>query len=267
MAQASVEPIPRASRNAPGRPARPPVRARAGWGALLVSTASRGALLLLAGLLLWSVAPAAAGWTSSVVMSNSMAPRLLAGDVVLVRPVPPEELQLGQVLLVDDPDQAGRLRLHRLTGMDAATGALTLKGDANERADSTTVRSDAVHGVAALRVPWVGSPLVWLQEGRVQPVAATAAALTALAAGLWCYRPLVTAGSPSRPGTSSTTRHRPSGPTGTAADGLPGEGWRSEDGVVIADRTDTRPLYRVTDLADRSQDQGGAGAGPGLRSC
>jgi signal peptidase len=230
-----------------------------------VSSTARGAILLLVGLLLWTVAPVAAGWSSTVVMSNSMAPGVLAGDVLLVRPVAPTELRPGQILLVDDPDRAGRLRLHRLTRVDPATGALTLKGDANERADSTTVQTDAVHGVAALRVPWVGSPLVWLQEGRVRLLAALAAALTALAAGISCYRP-PPAGPhfPTRRRTS-TTRDRASGSTGAASENASAEGWLTGDGTVIADRTDTRPLYRVTELADMTPGQAAAGGGAGSR--
>jgi signal peptidase len=189
------------SRNAVRRPAPTGLWARTGWAALLVSAVARAGLFLLAGLLLWSVAPVAAGWSSSVVMSNSMAPRLLAGDVVLVRPIDPGQLRTGQVLLVDDPDRTGRLRLHRLDGIDPATGILTLKGDANSRADSTPVRPEAVHGIAALRVPWVGTPMLWLQEGHLRLVAWTAIALAGLVAGVFHYRPEPL---PALPGSSRT---------------------------------------------------------------
>jgi signal peptidase len=215
--------------------------------------------MLLAGLLLWSVVPVVAGWSSTVVMSNSMAPRLFTGDVVLVRPVAPDELQLGQILLVDDPDHAGRLRLHRLTGIDAGTGTLTLKGDANERADSSPVRTDAVHGVAALRVPWVGSPMVWLEERRIRLLAGTAAALTALAAGLRFYRPVPGgsfAGGPAGPGSHASfggSRGSTSLSRGLAA--------QHRHPNASSDRTDTRPLYRVTDLADGAQDRRAGQAG------
>lgn len=248
MAQTSVAAAPRASRNAPGRPAPPSVRARAGWGALLVSITARGALPLLVGLLLWSVVPVVAGWSSTVVMSNSMAPRLFAGDVVLVRPVTADQLAPGQILLVDDPDHAGRLRLHRLTAMDTSTGELTLKGDANARADSTTVRTDAVHGVAALRVPWIGSPVVWLQERRIQLLAAAVAAMAALSAGVWCYRPIP--GPNGRRRARTTTRDRATAAAGSASSTPPGNGWLLSDGTVVADRSDTRRLYLGTDLDD-----------------
>lgn len=241
------------SRNAGRRPAHSRVWTREGWIALVVSIAARTALLLMAGLLLASVVPAVAGWSSSVVMSNSMAPRLFAGDVVLIRPADPVELHVGQILLVDDPDHAERLRLHRLIGMDSGTGALTLKGDANDRADSTTVQTDAVHGVAALRVPWVGSPMVWLAEGRIRPVAATAAVLTALVAAAWCYRPLRHP-DPARPHRTSPAAEArrsaaPSRRRGTDHDAP------HPSGTVLAERTDTHPLYRVTALPDEARDR------------
>ena len=242
MALVSIPSTFRTSRNAEWRPARSCVDVRAGWGALFVSITARGALLLLVGLLLWSVAPVAAGWSSTVVMSNSMAPRLFAGDVVLIRPVTPDQLAPGQILLADDPDHVGRLRLHRLTDMDKATGELTLKGDANARADSTTVETEAVHGVAALRVPWVGSPLVWLQEGRIRLLAGAVMAFTAVAAGVWCYRP-APGGAPSAQGPARPARRRGGSRGSTSLSRALAAQAQGLHGPAM--RTDTRPLPRV----------------------
>ena len=243
MALASTPTTSWTSRNAVWRPARSSVEARAGWGALLVSVTARAALLLLVGLLLWSVAPVAAGWSSTVVMSNSMAPRLFAGDVVLIRPVTPDQLAPGQILLADDPDHVGRLRLHRLTGMDKGNGELTLKGDANARADSTTVETEAVHGVAALRVPWVGSPLVWLQEGRIRLLAGAVITFTAVAAGVWCYRPAP--GAPSAQGPASPAPRRGRGGSRGSTSLSRALAAQAQGLEEPSSRTDTRPMPRV----------------------
>jgi hypothetical protein len=40
----------------------------------------------------------------------------------------------------------------------------------------------------------------------------------------------------------------------------------TSDGTVIADRTDTRPLHRVTELADMTSGQAAAAAGEEPRS-
>ncbi|WP_091111455.1 S24/S26 family peptidase [Geodermatophilus dictyosporus] len=109
---------------------------------MAVPLPARGLLGTLAGLLLWSVVPVAAGRESSVVVSSSMTPTLAVGDVVLARPVADGDLTPGQILLVDDPDHAGRLRLHRL--VEVTDGGLVLRGDANARADSTPVDRSAV---------------------------------------------------------------------------------------------------------------------------
>lgn len=135
------------------------------WARVLPATVARMLLLLPVGLLVWVVLPALIGWQPTDVMTGSMEPRIVAGDVVVARPVEPGSWQVGQILLVEDPDHVGRLRLHRLDSV-TDTGQLILKGDANADPDSTPVDPSAVRGVAVLRVPWVGAPVVWFAENR-----------------------------------------------------------------------------------------------------
>lgn len=152
---------------------------RSGWVALLCTMTARMLLGVLASLLLWSVAPIAAGWHPTVVMTGSMLPRLVPGDVVFSRPVAPDAITLGQVLLYDDPDRAHHLRMHRYV-RPAAGGDLITRGDANPADDSTPVARSAVHGVASLRVPFVARPVLWAQSGDVPALAITALALIGL---------------------------------------------------------------------------------------
>jgi signal peptidase I len=161
---------------------------RGGWTAFFVTAAARGFLVMLVGMLLWSVVPVVGAWQSTVVMSGSMTPRILPGDVVLVRPIPPDQVRPGQILLVEDPDRAGRLRLHRLVEI-SDDGRLVLKGDANAADDSTSTPADAVRGIAALRVPTLGLPALWLSEGRAAPLVATAVGLLGLGVGATLFRP------------------------------------------------------------------------------
>lgn len=160
---------------------------RAGWTALTVACLARVVLAALASLVLWSLLPLALGWHPTVVMTGSMEPRLHPGDVVVSRPVATNRLRIGQILLVSDPDHPGRLRMHRLAAI-RADGMLTLRGDANPAADSTPVRRSAVHGVAALRVPYIGDPLLWLNRHDYSELALLAAALAALGAAACAYR-------------------------------------------------------------------------------
>ncbi|MGN8051277.1 S24/S26 family peptidase [Curtobacterium sp. 22159] len=151
------------------------------WGRVVVATAARGVVVTLLGLALWAAAPAIIGWQPTTVMTGSMEPRLTPGDVVVSRPVPSDELRTGKILLADDPDQPGHLRMHRYVA-DGTHGTIVTKGDANPQRDSTPVERSAVHGVAFLRVPFVGTPVLWLRDGAWVQVATLVLALTALLA-------------------------------------------------------------------------------------
>jgi signal peptidase I len=159
---------------------------RHAWPALVVSTLARFVLGTLVLLVAVSVVPRVAGWESSVVMSGSMQPTLAPGDLVVVRPADAAELTRGRIVLVDDPDVPGELRMHRIAGVE--NGMLRLKGDANPSADGSLVAPSAVHGVGTLRLPDLGLPVVWAAQDRIAPLAATAAGLAALVLLALLYR-------------------------------------------------------------------------------
>ncbi len=151
------------------------------WGRVVVGTVARGVVATLLGLALWAAAPALIGWQPTTVMTGSMEPRLTPGDVVVSRPVASGEVRTGKILLAGDPDQPGHLRMHRYVE-DGPGGTLVTKGDANPQQDSTPLERSAVHGVAFLRIPFVGAPVLWLRQGEWVRVVALALGLTALLA-------------------------------------------------------------------------------------
>ena len=146
----------------------------------VTATLARSTMALLAVLLFWAAAPAVLGWHPTTVMTGSMEPGIRPGDVVVAMPVARRDLEPERVVLVDDPDQPGRLRLHRLVGR-TADGDLVLRGDANREADSTPVAPDHVHGVGVIRVPAIGLPVLWAAEGRLLPLVLAAGGLGGLA--------------------------------------------------------------------------------------
>ena len=150
------------------------------WARVVVATLARGVVVTLLGLALWAAAPAIIGWHPTTVMTGSMEPRLTPGDVVVSRPVDPSRLRLGQVVLYDDPDQPGELRLHRIHAVRAGNMLIT-KGDANPQPDSTPISRSVVHGVAFIRVPYVGLPILWLRDGEWHRLVLLVLALTAVA--------------------------------------------------------------------------------------
>lgn len=147
------------------------------WVRLIVASVSRAVLATVLGLAFWAAAPAAIGWHPTTVMTGSMMPRLHPGDVVVSVPVPPARIALGKVVLFRDPAPPGELRLHRYYE-PGPHGTLVTKGDANAAADSTPVPRSAVEGVALLRVPWIGLPILWFHEGRWLALAIVSAILT-----------------------------------------------------------------------------------------
>lgn len=160
---------------------------RTGWAALVATTLSRALIAAIGGLVSTSLLPALLGWHTAVVLSGSMEPRLVTGDIVVVRHIADSQLNPGQILLVHDPDHPGGLRMHRLVAI-RQDGRLTLRGDANPRADHTPVAKSAVVGVASLHVPWIGLPFYWLQERRFAPLGFTLIAGAALFACAFLYR-------------------------------------------------------------------------------
>ena len=161
---------------------------RSGWSALLISTAARSLLTVLFSLLVASLLPAAFGWHPTVVLTGSMRPTLQPGDVIVARPVRPDQLRPGQVLLVEDPDRPDRLRLHRLVRFDD-NGSLVLRGDANPGTDSSPIAPAAVHGVGVLRVPDIGLPVLWAHQNRWRPLGGLFMLLCGLVLLALIYRP------------------------------------------------------------------------------
>lgn len=136
-------------------------------------------LAILIGLVFWAIAPLALGWTPTTVSSGSMEPAIGTGDVVLTMPIDANKTSAGQVALVNDPDKPGTLRLHRILERNA-DGTLTLKGDANQQADSTPIQPEALKGIGMIRVPWIGAPGLLAATGNPLPLIAALVGVGAL---------------------------------------------------------------------------------------
>ncbi|MBF4575535.1 hypothetical protein [Frondihabitans sp. VKM Ac-2883] len=149
------------------------------WARVIVASIARGVLATVLGLAFYAAAPAVIGWHPTTEMTASMMPRIRTGDVVVSVPVAAEAVQVGKVILFDDPDHPGKLRLHRFVEWGDG-GMLRTAGDANPQPDSTPVHPSAVWGVGMLRVPWVGLPILWIREGQWLFVALVSAGLTLL---------------------------------------------------------------------------------------
>ncbi len=160
-------------------------------------------LTAVGGLLLWALVPYAAGWHTTLVTSGSMEPAVRTGDVVVIAPLDPETLRTaelrGAVLQYRDPVRPERLMLHRVVGKEG--GALITRGDNNADRDYAPVPLENVRGVARLRVPYAGLPMLWLQTRQAVPLGALALVILVLA---WPDRPAPAGGSASGPAAGRT---------------------------------------------------------------
>lgn len=137
---------------------------------------ARTVLGVIGTLLLLSVAPMLAGWSTELVISGSMMPRVAPGDLVVTEPVDAAAVAVGQIVLVSNPARPGTLLMHRVVGRDA-DGALRTRGDANNVDDSTPVPTEMVRGLPRVRIPYLGLPTLWLRHGQYNLLAVTCLAL------------------------------------------------------------------------------------------
>lgn len=104
---------------------------------------------VLAGLLIFSTFRFPGNYRLYVVQSGSMEPEIPVGAVVAVRPV--DQYQESDIITYREN---GQTITHRVIGEE--NGRLVTKGDANEEADTQTVRQRDVLGKVLLDVPYLG---------------------------------------------------------------------------------------------------------------
>jgi len=149
---------------------------------------SRLVLAVVAGLAFWPALFTVLGMNVTTIRSGSMEPTIMTGDVVAASPIDFADIRPGQIVTIEDPLNDGGLLTHRVVALDDDARLVT-QGDANATADSTHVEAgDAWLG--RLRVPWIGYPVVWLQEEAWGALALTGLGLAAVVRGS-STRPLV----------------------------------------------------------------------------
>lgn len=95
------------------------------------------------------------GYTPFAVLSPSMSPEYLPGDLVYVKSVPPESIQPGQVLTFVANEEL-LVVTHRVVENDAENRRFVTKGDANEDVDAMPVLYENALGVVSFSLPKLG---------------------------------------------------------------------------------------------------------------
>ena len=134
----------------------------------LLSRLSHDALTLaclVALLVLGAVALAGPlGFRVLVDHSDSMAPAIRTGDVLVTKVVPPRKAKVGDVVTFHSPD-GGRLLTHRVVERHLHPGgrwSFVTRGDANTGVERWAVEADGTVGRVSTRLPKAGYAMAWL---------------------------------------------------------------------------------------------------------
>lgn len=186
----------------------------------ILSGLSAGVLLLILGLgVLTIVLPALVGGMPLSVLTGSMRPHLPPGTLVVIKPTPVEEIEVGDVITFQIESGRSAVVTHRVIerSVDSASGEVrfTTQGDANNTPDPEPVRPVQVRGTVWYAIPYLG----WANQAIDGQTRSWA--IPALAGGLFVYA-LWTIGSGVRDKVAS--RRRQAGRRGRAGDTDEGEG-------------------------------------------
>ena len=145
--------------------ASPPDAATAAvWRRRLPRRAAHAALALAVAGLLTLALLHVGGYRPLVVYSDSMAPRVAAGDLIVTQAVRPAAVAVGDVVSFHDPSRAERLVTHRVKQIrrDGGEIAFVTRGDANGAVERWSTATDARVGRLAVRIPLAGYAVTWL---------------------------------------------------------------------------------------------------------
>ena len=110
------------------------------------------------------------------VISGSMEPAYSIGDLLYVKSVDPEEIQVGDpITFVLNEDLV--VATHRVVEIDSENQYFYTKGDANETADSAPVHFNNVIGVPRFHIPMLGYVSDFIQNPPGMYIAIAAAAV------------------------------------------------------------------------------------------
>lgn len=124
------------------------------------------ALMVLTGLAVAGIAPRLWGWHPVVASSDSMAPAIRSSDVVVTAPSDGQNLGEGTIVYFE---QNNEMHFGRIAGLRADSYLVVSDADVSGTSPGAIVDAESisfldVRGVGKLIVPWIGLPIVWLQQ-------------------------------------------------------------------------------------------------------
>ncbi|WP_235436548.1 signal peptidase I [Arthrobacter sp. RIT-PI-e] len=193
-----------------------------------------GTVVVVAAVLVFlflAVGPRFLGYQTATMLTGSMAPGIVPGDVVVTTRQPVSEIAVGDVISYHIPVEDNRVETHRIIEVIAnedGTTAIRTKGDANEAVDpwTATLEGDYYYR-EAFSIPAVGNVIRALREPAVRSVlvyGAPAVLVAGALATIWA-----------RP----TRKDDPAPDTGTADTGTADTGTRIRTGTRTGTETGT----------------------------
>lgn len=111
-------------------------------------------LIVLAALAACMIIPYMLGMKTMAVLTGSMEPAYPVGSLIYVKPVEPEQLEIGDV--VTYRLTGNTVVTHRVAAIDRDRQSITTKGDANEQPDGSPVPYTSIVGRARMCIPYLG---------------------------------------------------------------------------------------------------------------
>lgn len=102
------------------------------------------------------------GYKPFIVLSGSMEPGIMTGDMVIVRDTDAGNLQKGDVIAYKSGEA---VITHRIIDVKTENGEVryVTQGDANDSPDQATVKPSDVEGVYKNRIPGMGNAAMFMQ--------------------------------------------------------------------------------------------------------
>ena len=112
-------------------------------------------ILIISGSLFTIISPFF-GWRTEVVISGSMEPAIQTGSVVIVRPLGPDTIRKGDIIMFSSLDMRS-LTTHRVVDVESEQQLRFItRGDANNNPDINPVVPSQIVGIVAFTIPYLG---------------------------------------------------------------------------------------------------------------
>jgi len=103
-------------------------------------------------------------WRAEIVLSGSMEPVINVGELVIARPISPEDIRAGDILMYASTS-GKNIICHRVVSVeDTPSLRFVTRGDVNQLADPDPVLPSRVIGIVCFHAPYLGYVLHFVKS-------------------------------------------------------------------------------------------------------